>query len=378
MALAGTTLACAPAAQPGPAAAPAPAAAPQPAPAAAPAKPAAPSAAPAAPASKPAANAEPDAALVEAAKKEGKLVWYTSLELTQAKSLADTFEKQYGIAIELVRSGSERVFSQFMKEQGSNVKKADVIHTSDASNFLTMRTSGFIAPYRPKGVDAFAPALRQATIDPDGYWLALRLSPWVIVYNTTKVREGDAPKGWKDLLDPKWKGRAVLAHPAAIGSVVVWMQALLPLLGADYLPKLAKNEPLIVQSGIDVAAKTIAGERDVGAGTLHYNAFVPAQKGNPIKSVFTSEGVLLIVSPQALVKDAPHPNAAKLFLEFSLSREAQQFLVSTAGLHSPRGDVTLPDGQVDLTTVKTIIADPAAVERAREALQKQFKDVFGS
>jgi iron(III) transport system substrate-binding protein len=373
VALALIAVACAPAQPAAPAAPTKPAETTKPA--AEPAKPAAPAAQPAPPA-KPTGSEEPDAALVEAAKKEGKLTWYTSMELTQAKELADMFQKKYGIQVEVVRSGSERVFAQFMKEQETNVKKADVIHTSDASNYLTMAERGLLAPYRPKAVAAFAANVREHAVSKDDMWFALRISLFSVAYNTSKVKDAEAPKSWKDLLDPKWKGRLVHAHPGYSGFVLTSMHVLQPVLGADYYQQLAKNEPLIVQSALDVTAKTVAGERDVGAGTVHYQAFANQQKGNPIRTVYPTEGVPLIVSPQALVKNAPNPNAAKLFIEFTLSREAQQYLADN-GHHSARGDVKLPEGQADLAKIKLLIADPAAVEKARDSIQKMFKDIFG-
>ncbi|MBI4506325.1 MAG: extracellular solute-binding protein [Chloroflexi bacterium] len=368
----------APAAQPAKPAEPAKAAAPAPAPAAAPAKPAAQPAKPAAPPAKPAAAAdEPDPALVEAAKKEGKGTWDTSLELTTAKKLGEMFAKKYGVPVEVVRDGSEKIFSQFMKEQTTNIKKADVVHTSDASNFLTMRERGLIVPYRPKAADVFVPAVKANTSGEGDYWFALRVSLFSVAYNTNKVKDADAPKAWKDMLDAKWKGKLVHGHPGYSGFVMTGMHLLEQTLGADYYKQLAKNEPLIVQSALDVTGKVVAGEREVGAGTVHYQVFANMAKGNPVKVALPSEGVPLVVSPQALVKSAPHPNAAKLFQEYGVSREAQQFLAEDGGHHSARGDVQLPQGQVDLTKIKLLFADPAAVEKAREGIQKTFKDLFG-
>ncbi|MBI4507748.1 MAG: extracellular solute-binding protein [Chloroflexi bacterium] len=358
-----------------PAAAPAPAPAPA-QPAAKPAQPAKPAAQPA----KPAASGAPDQALIEAAKKEGKVVWYTSIDLGLAKTLGDAFQKQHGVPVEIVRSGAERLFTQFMQEQGANVKKADIILTSDASQFLTMRGEGRSAPYRPRAFEAFNPLLKAQlakVIDPSDHFFPPGFSLFSIVYNPTKVKDADAPKGWKDLLEPRWKGKLVHAHPGYSGFVVTSMHVLGPVLGADYYKQLAKNEPLIVQSADDVTNRVVAGERDVGAGTVHSTAFWSLQKGNPIKIAVPVEGAPVVPYVQALVKDAPHPNAGKLLLEFLLSREGQEIWAAEGRVHVVRGDVKLPEGQAQVDRIKLLLGDPAEIQKAREGLQKMFKETFG-
>lgn len=362
-----------PAAQPAKPAASAPEPAKPAQPATQPDKPSAPAAQPARPA---AGGDEPDPALVEAAKKEGKLAWYTSLELSQAKKMGELFEKKYGIPVEVVRNGSEKVFAQFMKEQSSNVRKADVVHTSDASNYLTMNASGYLVAYRAKAADSLAPELKTQVAAPDNTWFALRISPWVMAYNSNKVKEPDAPKAWKDLLDPKWKGKLVHSHPGYSGSTLTVVHLLTTTM-PDYYKQLAKNEPLIVQSAVDVPTKVISGEADVAAGTLQYNVYREAAKGNPVKTIFPTDGSPLIVSPQGIAKSAPNPNAAKLFQEWSLGREAQQFLAEDGGLHTIRNDVKLPQGQIELSKLKLTYSDAEALEKAREDILKQFKDNFG-
>src|SRR5262245_48092864 len=147
---------------------------------------------------------------LEAAKKEGKVVWYTSLALPSAEKVAKLFEAAYpGIKVEVHRSGSERILGRVMQELKASIKNADVVHTSDAGHFVMFKEKGLLLKYTPAGVDAFPAGFK----DKDGYYYGLRATVSAIAYNTKAVPAAEAPKSWKDLLDPKWKGKLVTAHP---------------------------------------------------------------------------------------------------------------------------------------------------------------------
>src|SRR2546428_8027134 len=140
----------------------------------------------------------------EAAKKEGKVVWYTSLALTSAEKVAKLFEAAYpGIKVEVHRSGSQRILQQVMQELQANIKNVDVIHTSDAGHFVLLKEKKLLAKYTPAAVDGFPPGFK----DKDGYYYGLRATVNVIAYNPKIVPAAEAPKTWKDLLDPQWKGK---------------------------------------------------------------------------------------------------------------------------------------------------------------------------
>src|SRR6266850_1943418 len=148
-------------------------------------------------------------ARVEAAKKEGKVVWYTSLALPTADKVAKLFEAAYpGIKVEVHRTGSQRMLQRVMQELQANLKLVDVIHTSDAGYFVLLKEKKLLMKYKPAGVDTFSAGLK----DKDGDYFTLRATVNVIDYNTTLVSAAAAPETWKDLLDPKWKGQLVTAH----------------------------------------------------------------------------------------------------------------------------------------------------------------------
>ena len=155
-------------------------------------------------------------ALVAAARKEGKLVWYTSLALPSAEKMGKLFETTFpGIKVEVNRVGSQRILQRVMQEVGANIKNVDVIHTSDAGHFELLKDKKLLMKHTPAGVDAFPAGFK----DREGYYYGLRATVTAIAYNTKGVSAADAPKTWKDLLHPRWKGKLVTAHPGYSGVI---------------------------------------------------------------------------------------------------------------------------------------------------------------
>src|SRR5262249_57237774 len=151
-----------------------------------------------------------DPSLVEAAKKEGKIVWYTSLVLPSAEKVAKLFEAAYpGIRVDVNRTGSQRILQKVLQEMQAGIKNADVVHTSDAGHFVLLKDKKLLLRYLPQGIDKFPAGFK----DKDGYYFGLRATVNVITYNTRAATAADAPKTWKDLLDPKRKGKLVTARP---------------------------------------------------------------------------------------------------------------------------------------------------------------------
>jgi iron(III) transport system substrate-binding protein len=312
---------------------------------------------------------------VEAAKKEGKIVWYTSLALPTAEKMAQLFEAAYpGIKVEVNRTGSQRILQKVMQELQAGIKNVDVIHTSDAGHFVLLKEKNLLMKYTPAGVENFPPGFK----DKDGYFYGLRATVNVIAYNTKLVSAADAPKTWKDLLDPKWKGKLVTAHPGYSGVIATHVLALVNLHGWDYFKKLAANKPLLVQSAVDPAGVVASGERAVAVDGGDYYFYQTKKKGNPIDMVYPKEGVPLVVSPTAIAAFAPHPNAAKLFTEFGFSREVQQVLADSEGLYTGHPGVKYPTDKPKLSDLKLLTADPAELEKRNEEIKNKFVEFFGA
>src|SRR5262252_7659048 len=257
-------------------------------------------------------------ARLEAAKKEGKVVWYTSLALSSSEKVAKLFEQAYPcIKVEVHRTGSQRILQRVMQELQANIKIVDVIHTSDAGHYVLLKDKKLLLKYAPAGIERFPAAFK----DKDGYHFGLRATVNVIAYNTKGVPAAEAPRTWKDLLDPKWNGKLVTAHPGYSGVIATHVLALLHLYGWDYFKQLAQNKPMLVQSAVDPAGVVASGERLVAVNGGDYYYYQMKKKGNPIEIVYPKEGVPLVVSPTAIAAFAPHPNAARLFTDFGFSRD---------------------------------------------------------
>ncbi|HXG52341.1 MAG TPA: extracellular solute-binding protein [candidate division Zixibacteria bacterium] len=316
-----------------------------------------------------------DAALVQAAKKEGKVVWYTSLAIPSSTAIAHAFRTKYpGVDVEVHRTGSQRVLQRVMQEAGAGIKNADIIHTSDAGHFVLLKEKGMLLKYTPRGVEPFPSGFK----DKDGYYFGMRATLSVIAHNPKVVPEKDAPKTWKDLLNSKWKGRMVSAHPGYSGIIMTHVLALVNLYGWDYFRDLAKNSLHLVQSANDPAGVVASGERPIGVNGAEYFYYKTLKQGNPIKIVYPAEGVPLVVSPVAVAKDAPHPNAAKLFMEFIFARESQQLLADREGLYTGHPAVTYPPDKPKLKDLKLLNADPDELEKRNAEIKKRFTQFFGA
>src|ERR1700758_4972468 len=313
-------------------------------------------------------------ALIEAAKKEGQVIYSTSIHLPVAEKLAKAFEAKYpGIAVRVERTGAERVFQRIGQEYSSNIHAVDVVNSSDAAHFIVWKRDGILAPYVPEDVAKFYPPEHR---DADGEFASWRIWLSIIAYNTRLVKAEEAPKSFADLLDPKWKGKIVKAHPGYSGTIMTATYQMQRDLGWSYFEQLAKQNVMQVQSSADPPKNLDLGERAVRADGNEYNIFELREKGRPVEPVYASEGSPLIIGPNGIFKDAPHPNAAKLFQSFCLSREAQQLIIDVGGLRSVHPDTKDKPGRKALKDIKTMKDDAAAVEKEGDAIKSRYSKIF--
>jgi iron(III) transport system substrate-binding protein len=316
-----------------------------------------------------------DAQLLAAAKKEGKVVWYTSLAIPSSTAISHYFQNKYkGIEVEVHRNGSQRVLQRFMQEASAGLKNGDIVHTSDAGHFELLKDKGMLLKFTPQAVGAFPDGFK----DKAGFYYGMRATLSVIAHNPKIVAEKDAPQTWKDLLNPKWSGKMVTAHPGYSGIIMTHVLALVNVYGWDYFRDLAKNKLHIVQSANDPAGVVASGERPVGVNGAEYFYYKTLKQGNPIKIIYPKEGVPLVVSPVAIAKDAPHPNAAKLFTEFIFSKESQQLLADKEGLYTGHPEVTYPADKPKLKDLKLLPADADELEKRNAEIKKRFTEFFGA
>jgi len=312
--------------------------------------------------------------LIQAAKKEGQVSYYTSTDLPVAEKLAKAFEVTYpGIAVRVERTGAERVFQRIGQEYSSGIHAVDVVNSSDAAHFIVWKRDGILAPYVPEDVAKFYPSEHK---DADGQFASWRVWLSIIAYNTSMVKAEDAPKSFADLLDPKWKSKIVKGHPGYSGTIMTATFQLQRDLGWTFFEQLAKQNVMQVQSSADPPKKLELGERAVMADGNEYNILQLRDAGRPVEPVYASEGSPMIIGPNGIFKGAPNPNAAKLFQSFCFSREAQQLAIDVGGLRSVHPQAKEKPNWIPLKDIKTLKDDPAAVEQQGTAIRTRYTRIF--
>ena len=313
-------------------------------------------------------------ALIAAAKKEGKLAFYTAMDLAVAENFAKVFEASFpGIGVRVERSGAERVFQRIGQEMESRIHAVDVVNSSDGAHLIVWKRNGWLASYLPEEVARHYPAQYYA---PDGRWVTTRVWLSSLGYNTSLVKPQDAPKSFADLLDPRWAGKMVKAHPAYSGTIMTATFAIVRELGWDYLEKLAKQKVMQVQSSTDPPKKLALGERAVMADGNDYNLIQLKEAGQPVEVVYPVEGTPLVTGPSAVFESAPNPNAARLFQSWLHSLPAQQILVDFARQHSVHPLVKEKPGARKLNEIKLWPDDPAGVEQESEEIKARYARLF--
>src|SRR6185437_2433978 len=214
--------------------------------------------------------------------------------------------------------------------------------------------------------------------DAEGFYAADRATLCVMAYNTRQVAPDQAPKSYLELLDPKWQGKIVKASPAYSGNIMTATFDLSRVLGWDYFKKLGQQRVMQVQSATEPPKKVALGERQIMFEGSEYVALRAKARGAPLAVVYPSEGTPLIIGSAAVVKDAPHPNAARLFINFLFSREAQQFLVDNGQQRSLDPDVTEPADRMPLSKIKLLTADPEEQAKATEEIRRKYAEFFGT
>jgi iron(III) transport system substrate-binding protein len=320
----------------------------------------------------PAAAITPE--LIAAAKKEGKCAFYTAMDLQFAQKLGKAFEAKFpGISVKVERSGAERVFQRIAQEYGSNIHAVDVANTADQAHCIIWKRNGWLEPYLPEEV---AQHFDKQYYDPDGHSITTRILVSPIAYNTNLVKKEDAPKSFKDLLDPKWAGKMVKGHPAYSGTIMNATFQIARDLGWEYLEKLAKQRVMQVQSATDTPKKISLGERAVMVDGAGYLVIRYKEAGQPVEVVYPEEGTPLATGPSAIFKGCPNPNAARLFQNWMHSREGQQMLVDVARQYAPHKQTVEKPGVRPLDQIKLMKEDPEGVEKNAEEVKKRYAAIF--
>jgi iron(III) transport system substrate-binding protein len=324
-----------------------------------------------------AARSQPlSASLVDAARREGAITFYTAMELSLAETLKKRFETQYPeILVRLKRSGAERIFERIDPEGEEQLRDVDVICTSDAGHFVHWKREGRLTKYVP---DQVANHLPSEEVDPDGMFATVFGVLSVIGYNSRLVSSERAPKRFVDLLIPEWKGKIVKARPDYSGIALVATFQIVRALGWSFFEQLAMQNVKQVNSAAEPPNELARGEIAIQADGAVSNLLLLKERGAPVQAVYPSEGTPTIPAPSAIFKSAPHPSAARLFQNFLFSAETQQLLVQQGGLYSFHNLTKETPGRPSVGAIKLLRADAAEVESERDTIIERYKGIFGS
>jgi iron(III) transport system substrate-binding protein len=314
------------------------------------------------------AHAGSNANVIEAAKSEGKMSYYTTMTLSQSKKVVDAFQKKYPfITPELFRGGGDEVLNRIQTEARGGLYAWDVVSTRGDS-VLAFEQSKLITPYRSpesKFID-------KDMVEDDGYWAAYYVNPYVLGYNTKLVKKDEVPKTYEQLLDPKWKERKISIDDSAYGLLAGLIHAWGKEKAVDYFKKLAAQEPVVQRGNTNRVQLTMAGEFPL---IIAYAPTIQREtsKKHPMDWV-PLEPVPVQVNPMMLAAKAPHPNAGKLFIDFLLSKQGQKMLVDFRRI-PVREDVE-PDPPRLFRDYKRIVEHPEDYKNFNETI-KLYQEIFG-
>jgi len=308
-------------------------------------------------------GADRDQRVLAAAKKEGTLTFYTSMQTPESGPLAAVFEKKYGIKVVLWRATSDQVVQRAITEARGNRNTFDLVETN-ATEIEALGRENVVAPYHtPHLAD-----LPEWAVPPHRKWYSDRANLWVVAYNTNKVKKAEIPASYDGFAEPKWKGRIAIES-----SDQDWMYGVINYLGEprglELFRKLSALRPEMRLGHALLANLIAAGEVQVGLTVYSGNADSLKNKGGPIDWVAVEP---IIGRPQAvgLARSAPHPNAALLFADFILSPEGQKLLNELDRVPASRKQTTL------LNKFKYQMVDPIKWVDESAKWEKLFHEMF--
>jgi iron(III) transport system substrate-binding protein len=275
-----------------------------------------------------------DQTILEQAKKEGQLVFYSGIFEAEARALISRFEQRYPfIKTTLYRAGGVSLVSRIQNEHRAGSHLWDVFNSAGLEGFVLLE-QGYFAKYVSPEARYFGEGFK----DPDGFWTTMYASPYIATYNTRMVPAKDVPKDYFDLLDPRWTDKLALDPDD-----IEWYANLKKIWGEERARKffsgLAKQK-IVIRRGRALQTDLLAaGEIAVLVNNYHHIAVRVKARGGPVDWL-ALDPVITAVGPLAINRLAPHPNAAKVFVDFCLSKEGQQVLIQQ-GRTSGRLDVNL-------------------------------------
>ena len=312
-------------------------------------------------------QADEKSKLVEGAKKEGKLIWYTSTNVTESKPLLDDFEKQHPfVKGEIFRASGEKTLNRIITEARAGRSEFDLVTISEVDALIEAK---MLQPYRSPEAKSFISEFKE----PNGYWTAIYINYATIGYNPKLVSEKEAPKQWEDLLDAKWRSKLSIDQEQ-----YPWYGTLHKAWGREraqkYMRALAKQNIQWRKGHTLIAQLMAAGEFPLGVVYAHRIEEMK-QRGAPVEWVNTVNPIVVTVNAAGIAAKPQHPNTAKLFYDYLLSRPAQQRLRTLRRIPA-RPDIEPFSPRMEQSKLKLQV-EPSQTGPQFNQTIKEFREIFG-
>lgn len=307
--------------------------------------------------------------VVEAAKKEGKVVFYTGAVASPFhKEIGAAFEKKYGIKFEVLEARASELRERIRTEQAAGRFLGDVHHNGSTITALMLKDGNLQPVGSVPNVKNLMPPFNA-----DEYRIPSYVLTYGIIVNTDQVKPADEPKSWKDLLDPRWQGKIISDDPRALGGGSVFFMVMHDTFGKEFHDKLSAQRLVFTRDMRNAERRIAQGEYAMYIPELY--SFYTLLKGLPVKFVVPTEGTPYVRYDLSLLKNASHPNAARLLMNFMLETEAQVALTNWGMKPTVKGVIERANpGVRDMLGAKALgTTDPARQNEMLDLANKIYK-----
>jgi iron(III) transport system substrate-binding protein len=297
------------------------------------------------------ALAQSEEELIRGAKKEAKIMFWSSMRIEDSKMLAAGFESRYPfVKVDIFRAGGEQIVNRAIAEQAAGNTTYDVVN---AFALKVLQKRGMIQPYAAPEAANYSAGYK----DPQNHWVSLYSAYNVIGFNTKLISKTEAPRNWDDLLNPRWKGKMAMDNEEYFwhaGMLRHWGQEK----GKQYMETLNQQGLQFRAGGHGLLSDLMSvGEFPIIVVVYPDRIEQMKVKGQPVDWVKTIDPILVNLAPVGIAMKAPHPNAARLFMNYSISKEGQEIL-QKARRTSARADVSPLVPEMDPRKLKLVPLDP--------------------
>ncbi|MGH7080659.1 MAG: ABC transporter substrate-binding protein [Acetobacteraceae bacterium] len=317
-----------------------------------------------------------DAAVIAAARREGSLAVADAAPGVNFQKFMAAFKVKYpflDVGSGFFSAPTGQVLARVNAEADAKRLTFDVMLAANAAAWIDMTGRGKIMRYDSPEYAHYPSGAKM-----DGYWAAAQAIGVIPIYDRNVLSPSDAPRSWFDLLKPRFAGRKMAIQNAAAGTQFNWSYLLRQKLGPDFERKFAARKPVVMATGAQMTDAIMRGEVLLGAALDHWRAYTREAREGGLVAVYPKEGMPLTLVPVGIVSGAPHPNAARLFIDFILSKEGQLLLDTRLyGMYSMRPDVPAPPGQKPLSETHPLLpADAASYLKASREFARYFEELY--